>query len=226
MQSFGMFFLLFITSFIISLITSVITSIPASQAGEAEAYQQAINLAAQQRDAEAIAALSALAEALPTRQTWQERAQAAQALLHIRMQHQENLNALGFAPKSQANQANPYLNLAHHYASSHPFTKPITTWPATLLASLFPGAGHAWLGRWNDASTAALMVWPILLLTLWAYRRGMGPVTVFFALITVGLWSGTVFSATSLAERGSLDAYMLWWQHIWQASGLPATRPW
>jgi len=53
----------------------------------------------------------------------------------------------------------------------------------------------------------------------------MGPVTVFFVLTTLWLWSGSVFSAVSLAERGSFEAYVLWWQGLWQASGLPG-RPW
>ena len=70
-----------------------------------------------------------------------------------------------------------------------------------------------------------MLVWPMLLLTLWAARRHMGPVTVFFALITVWLWSGTVFSSMSLAERASFEAYTLWWQGLWQASGLQG-QPW
>jgi len=63
------------------------------------------------------------------------------------------------------------------------------------------------------------------LFTFWADRRDMGPVTVFFAMITAWLWSGMVFSATSLAERGGYELYYAWWQQLWQASGLPS-KPW
>ena len=94
-----------------------------------------------------------------------------------------------------------------------------------ILATIFPGAGHAWQGRWQDAWVAAIMVWPMLILTLWAASRRMGPVTIFFAMITAWLWSGTVFSSISLAERGGMESYLLWWQGVWQASGLPG-RPW
>jgi len=191
--------------------------IPATQAGPSEAYQQAINLATQGHDDKATAAFSALAEALPPQNSWHERMFAAQQLISMRMAQQTTL-------PSQT-RPNPYLTMASAYASSHPQLHESKTWPAATLATLFPGAGHAWQGRWHDARTAAMMVWPILLLTLWAYKRRMGPVTLFFALITLWLWSGTVFSAISLAERGNLETYLIWWQNTWQASGLPG-RPW
>ena len=101
----------------------------------------------------------------------------------------------------------------------------LADWLPGLLATIFPGAGHAWQERWNDAVVAAIMVWPMLILTLWAAYRRMGPVTIFFAMITAWLWSGTVFSAISLAERGDVEAYLVWWQGLWQASALPG-RPW
>jgi len=187
------------------------------QAGIPEAYQQAIQLAAQNHEHEANAALSTLIEALPHQPVWKERLQAAQQLINMRMDGQT-----AFPHQTGSN---PYLNLASAYANNHPPVYDAKTWPATILATIFPGAGHAWQGRWRDASTAALMVWPMLLLTLWAFKRSMGPVSVFFALITIWLWSGTVFSSISLAERGNLESYLMWWQSIWQASGLPG-RPW
>jgi len=188
-----------------------------ASAEPAQAYHQAINLAAQGNDRTAIATLTAVLTVMPDQSIWKSRMQAAQQLLTMRMQ-----KSTVFPPISHPN-AN--LSLAAAVAASHPVLASATTWPAALLATIFPGAGHAWLGRWHDAITAALMVWPMLLLTFWSATRRMGPVTLFFAAITLWLWSGTIFSALSLAERGNLETYLTWWQSIWQASGLPG-RPW
>lgn len=201
----------------ISLLAVLFFCIPASQAGPAEAYRMAINLAAQGQEQQSITTLSALIETEPAQSSWRERMFAAKQLIRMKTEQQADI-PLQSSP-------NPYIRLASAYVRSHPLLQEIERWPAAVLATLFPGAGHAWLGRWHDARTAALMVWPMLLLTLWAYKRGMGPVTLFFALITLWLWSGTVFSAISLAERGDVETYMIWWQNVWQSSGLPG-RPW
>jgi len=191
--------------------------IPVSLAGPEEAYRMAINLAAQGQEQHAITTLSALLETLPPQSIWHERMLAAQQLINMKAEQQ-------IVIPSQ-HPLNPYLKLASTHTASKPLLVETTIWPAAMLATLLPGAGHAWLGRWHDARTAALMVWPMLLLTLWAFKRGMGPVTLFFTLITLWLWSGSVFSAISLAERGSLETYLIWWQNVWQSSGLPG-RPW
>ncbi len=201
----------------ITFLLIISCSIPATQAGPSEAYQQTIALAAQGHDDKATVAFAALAEALPPQNNWHERMFAAQQLINMRIARQSS-----FPPQDRSN---PYLSLASAYASNHPQRQEATTWPIAILATIFPGAGHAWQDRWHDARTAAIMVWPILLLTLWALKKRMGPVTVFFTLITLWLWSGTVFSAISLAERGNLETYLIWWQSTWQASGLPG-RPW
>jgi hypothetical protein len=120
---------------------------------------------------------------------------------------------------------NQYDMLMSNWLKQHPIPAVEDSIMPGLLAAIIPGSGHAWLGRWGDAGVAAMLVWPLLILTFWAARRDMGPVTVFFALITAWLWSGTVFSATSLAERGDYELYYAWWQQMWQASGLPS-KPW
>ena len=201
----------------ICLFTLFISISANTEAGPAEAYQQAIYLAAQGHEQEAMATLAGLVEVVPQGSTWHERMQAARLLIGMKIERQTE-----FPPQPHPN---TYLLLASSYAASQPLLNEIETWPATTLATIFPGAGHAWQGRWNDAKTAALMVWPILLLTLWAFKRGMGPVTLFFALITLWLWSGTIFSSISLSERGNLETYLIWWQNSWQSSGLPG-RPW
>ena len=183
-------------------------------------YQQSLLLASQGKLDQSIIALQAASAVLPQGDIWRERMLAASLLLTMQKQQLTQL-----VPLAAIKHNNNYLKLAGAYLQENLRPEAIQIWPAALLASIFPGAGHAWLGRWHDAGVAALFVWPLLLLTLWAARRKMGPVTVFFALLTLWLWSGTVFSAISLAERGSFEMYMQWWQQLWQASALPG-RPW
>lgn len=199
------------------LILLLIAGLPSAHADTAAAYRQAIGLAAEGKTASALASLRSIAEVDQSAGVWLQRVQAARILIRMRSDH-----STLFPPQSGPNS---YLALASTYALAHPLLMEHPGWPATLLASILPGAGHAWQGRWHDAGTAALMVWPMLLLTIWAFRRRMGPVTLFFALITIWLWSGTVFSSMSLAWRGDTELYLGWWQGIWQASGLPG-RPW
>jgi len=178
-----------------------------------DAYRQAVSLAAQGRDGQAAAMLSGIAAA--SSGVWQERAQAAATLIEMRRKQDSS--------QLEIDSLNGVL-LAK-YQQQHPAPVAENTRWIGILATLFPGAGHAWLGRWHDAGIAALLVWPMLLLTFSAAKRKMGPVTVFFGLLTLWLWSGSVFSAISLAERGGFEAYAVWWQGLWQASGLPG-RPW
>jgi hypothetical protein len=188
----------------------------AHAAEPAEVYRQAIDLAARDHAAEAVAMLQGALAVLPATDIWHDRMAAAEALIAMRRQHAEALPIGG-------NDA--YVQLIRAYLRHEAVPARRSPWIPALLGALLPGSGHLWLGRPHDAWVAAVMVWPMLLLTLWAYRRGMGPVTVFFALVTVWLWSGTVFSAWSLAERGDFESYLAWWQGLWQASALPG-RPW
>ncbi|OIO67865.1 MAG: hypothetical protein CO186_10715 [Zetaproteobacteria bacterium CG_4_9_14_3_um_filter_49_83] len=204
---------------IILLIMMMVASLPA-QADEAskQVYDQAVQLASQGDQHGALTALQAAGAVLPQQDHWKQRMSAAALLLSMRMQHLTTLSM-------QFSAHDPNLALAQGYMAAHQAPLQQPEWPVAILATLLPGAGHAWLGRWHDAAIAALMVWPMLLLTLWALWRSMGPVTVFFALISMWLWSGTVFSAVSLQQRGFSEAYTLWWQGLWQASALPGV-PW
>jgi len=187
----------------------------APEQAAAEIYYQDMALAAGGRGAEAVAMLDGAVAVMPPSDIWRSRMQAATALLAMQQRH-------AAAPALAAE--NRHVPLMRHYLQLHPVPEATQAWWPALLG-VVPGAGHLWLGRLHDAATAALLVWPMLLLTFWAMRRGMGPVTLFFAGITIWLWSGTIFSAYSLAERGDLESYLGWWQGLWQASGLPG-RPW
>ena len=180
-----------------------------------QVYHVAIELAAHDKTKESIAALQAASALLPEQNLWKSRMLAAAILLTIKQQHQTSI-----PPSNNLN-----LNLARHFAAQHPLPPITHIWMPAILATLIPGAGHLWLGRPHDAWVACLMVVPIFLLTIWAWRRSMGPVTVFFALITLWLWSGTIFSAISLSERATMEAYLHWWQPLWQAAALSG-QPW
>jgi len=188
----------------------------------AQVWQQAMQRAAGGHVHEAKAYLAGAEASLPVEETnWRARMRLGIALLDMR-EHQ-----ILTAPVLQTAATNPWMEvqLIAEYLKSHAQPAHASTVMPGLLAALLPGAGHAWQGRWRDAGVAAMLVWPMLILSLWAARRRMGPVTVFFALITVWLWSGTVYSSVSLAERGNLEAYLVWWQGMWMSSGLPG-RPW
>jgi len=202
----------------------MMSHIAAVQASPAAVWQQAMNMAAtgdiHAATAHLAGALSMMPEATDT--LWYQRMQLA--LLLLEMRAHQRVAAPEMLLRKPADGWTE-TQLIRHYLDGH--TGPATISPTLpgLLGAIFPGAGHAWLGRWHDAGVCAMLVVPMLLLTVWAARRRMGPVTLFFALITLWLWSGTVFSAVSLAERGTSEAYMLWWQGLWQAAALPG-RPW
>ncbi len=174
-------------------------------------YRQALMMAAAGQNERAVVALKSLEQSSEVGVVWRQRSHAASVLLMLRQQQGRTLDGVD---------RNPYLRLAASYMAAKAAPKQQNS-IVVGLASLFPGAGHAIQGRWHDAATAAILVWPMLLLTLWAAKRRMGPVTLFFALITLWLWSGTIFSAWSLHERSVAESYQLWWQGVWQASGLP-----
>jgi hypothetical protein len=182
-----------------------------------QAYEKAMVLAASGHDSEAVAHLQGAVAVMSNTDAWQERMTLAVMLLDMRRYQRVEL--------TKSNRPSTHVRLADAYLKEHGRPEVKDSWLPGVLASIFPGAGHAWQGRLKDALVAAVMVWPLLILTLWAAYRRMGPVTVFFTLMTAWLWSGTVFSAVSLAERGDFEVYIVWWQGLWQASALPG-RPW
>ncbi|MDX8412148.1 MAG: hypothetical protein R8K46_09820 [Mariprofundaceae bacterium] len=195
---------------------SVLLFAAVTQAAPPSAYDAAMQLAAQGLDVQAVQRLRGGSGSPALDGPWRDRLIAAAALIEARSVHAVTVH-LADAPMQQA--------LAEVYIRDRALPQAVGTWQAGLLSLLLPGGGHAWQGRWRDAGVAAMMVWPMIGLTLWAARRRMGPVTVFFAMITIWLWSGVVFSALSMAEREAAEAYMQWWQGLWWATGLPG-RPW
>ena len=182
----------------------------------AHVYNDAISLAASGDEHASVSMLTGAAGLLHNENIWRERMLIAASLIQMREE-------LSINPRFV--QPSVHKTFAESFMEKTPAPEPEFSWLPGAIATIIPGAGHLWLGRVQDAFTAALLVWPMIALTLWAALRRMGPVTLFFALITAWLWSGTVYSAVSLAERGSVEAYLVWWQGVWQASGLPG-RPW
>ena len=197
----------------LALVLSGCLLAPLVFAGEMDAYQQGVAMAARGEVSRAAAWLAGAAAALPADDPRRARMAAAAILLNMRARE-----ATVPPPLPGMHDA-----LARRWLARHPAPRPASPWLAGLFSALLPGAGHAWLGRWHDAATAAAMTLPMLGLTLWAWRRRMGPVTAFFAAITAWLWSGVVFSAVSLAHRGDAEAYARWWRELWRAAGLPGS---
>ncbi|WP_038249334.1 hypothetical protein [Ghiorsea bivora] len=191
------------------------------QAAPEQVWQQSMQLAQKGQDRQAIALLEGAILQSEQSTVWTQRFDIAKRLLKLRRDAKVNSTYNTLIPNSR----NQYDILMQDWLQQHPIPAVEDSIMPGLLAAIIPGAGHVWLGRWRDAGVAAMLVWPLLILTFWAARRDMGPVTVFFALITAWLWSGTVFSATSLAERGDFELYYAWWQEAWVASGLPS-KPW
>ncbi|MDQ6951719.1 MAG: hypothetical protein Q9M26_08650 [Mariprofundales bacterium] len=200
----------------IALLLALITASPALAATPQQQYKQAMVLAAQGQDAKAMAILHDGFANGGEHGVWQERMAVAATLIGARQARSGTITLPHRFLES---------DLLDAYIQHHPMPSAAKVWLVGMMAGLLPGSGHGWLGRWHDAAVSALLVWPMLLLTWWAWRRRMGPVTLFFALLTIWLWSGTLFSAVSLAERGNMASYMAWWQGVWQASGLRG-RPW
>jgi len=191
-------------------------SVCQAQTPASRVYHVCIQLAAEGKTSEAIAALQSASALLSPVDSWKARMLAAATLLQLKQQQSSQLPTPN---------GNSYLMLASAFAQQSATPQAVHPWVSGGLGMLIPGAGHAWLGRWHDAKVAALLVFPIFLLTLWAWKRSMGPMTVFFAAMTAWIWSGTVFSAVSLSERGNMEAYMQWWKALWQAAALSG-QPW
>lgn len=199
------------------LSSGVVESVEVADRAPQHVYQQAMQQASKGHYSEASLRLRATASALPEAHPWRQRMETAAALISMRQVQSVALPPLT-SPLHKA--------MLNKSLQDRPAPNVENTWVPTALSVLLPGSGHAWMGRWSDALVAAVMVWPMLLLTLWAMRRDMGPVTVFFAMITTWLWSGTAFSAMSLSERANAELYMLWWQQLWLSSGLTGAVPW
>ena len=179
-----------------------------------QAWQQAVAVAAQGDASRASAMLEGASSALLETDPWRARMITASILLTMRAHRSVS--------PDRALVGNHGL-MAQQWLQQHPSPKPVSGWVVGIIATLLPGSGHLWLQRWRDALVVVALVWPLIGLTLWAGRRRMGPVTVFFAMITTWIWSGTVFSAISLAKRGGVEQYMAWWHALWQAAGLPGS---
>ncbi len=190
---------------------------PAYQAARM-AYDSWIAKAAQGDLRTSVEGLRHLAAGLPANSIWRERCQMAVLLLDMRRQRSLHLPAMAMPSMS-------YRLVERKWRQLDQLESPPARWLVLFGAMAVPGGGHAIMGRWHDAWVSFVMTGFMLWLTLWAFRRRMGPVTVFFGVLTVWLWGGTIFSALSLHERYFAEQYMNWWQQLWLASGLPG-RPW
>jgi len=75
--------------------------------------------------------------------------------------------------------------------------------------SVVPGLGHLSLGDWRTALTALLINGLFLWALVYALHQRHWPYAAVFGLVVAILWSGTIFSAHSLALREAREARLL-----------------
>ncbi|RMG91470.1 MAG: hypothetical protein D6703_04975, partial [Zetaproteobacteria bacterium] len=158
------------------------------------AYESWIAKAAQGDLRSSVKGLNQLAARLPSDSIWHERCQMASLLLEMRRQRSTHLPPIAMPTIS-------YRLVERKWRQLEQLAPPPPSWLVLAGAVVVPGGGHAIMGRWHDAWVSFVMTGFMVWLTCWAFRRRMGPVTVFFGVMTVWLWGGTIFSAVSLHER-------------------------
>ena len=72
---------------------------------------------------------------------------------------------------------------------------------AALLSALLPGAGHAYLDRPKDAQFAFLSNGLMIGATVEAFEQDMPALGVVLGVLELGWYTGTMFSASSLAHK-------------------------
>lgn len=87
---------------------------------------------------------------------------------------------------------------------AYPVEKNEHVWMATGLAAI-PGMGHAYLKDKYSAATACIVGLILLSAMFYSLKYRLWSFTLFFALIGLTFYAGTIFSAHSLALRGLLE---------------------
>jgi len=72
---------------------------------------------------------------------------------------------------------------------------------AAILSAILPGAGHAYVGRPKDARFAFLSNGLMIGATVEAFNRDMPALGAVLGVLELGWYSGTIFSASSLAHK-------------------------
>ncbi|MBF0270996.1 MAG: hypothetical protein HQL98_02815 [Magnetococcales bacterium] len=74
-------------------------------------------------------------------------------------------------------------------------------WISGLLTAVLPGAGHLYLDRPDDAGVAFLSNGLLMAGTIQAFSKGVSGLGAALAVIELGWYSGTIFSAVSLTHK-------------------------
>ncbi|MDE0723792.1 MAG: hypothetical protein OSB62_03735 [Alphaproteobacteria bacterium] len=89
-----------------------------------------------------------------------------------------------------------------------PVEKNDHVWIATGLG-IIPGLGHAYLKDKYSAATACIVGLILLSAMFYSLKYRLWSFTLFFAMIGLTFYAGTIFSAHSLALRGLLEARIM-----------------
>lgn len=100
-------------------------------------------------------------------------------------------------------------------------SKERSPWTAGVLAGLFPGAGHAYLGRWEDAALVFLVNGAFLGATVEAVQKKEPALAAGMALAELLWYSGNIFSAVSNAHKHNRRLSEQWSRELGSEQGLP-----
>lgn len=98
-------------------------------------------------------------------------------------------------------------------------------WMAAVLAGLFPGAGHAYLGRWEDAALVFVVNGAFLGATVEAVEKKQPALAAGMALAELLWYSGNIFSAVSNTHKHNSRLAQEVSRGLSLEMGLPGPRP-
>lgn len=104
-------------------------------------------------------------------------------------------------------------------------SKERSPWTAAVLAGLFPGAGHAYLGRWEDAALVFMVNGAFLGATLEAVEKKQPALAGGMALAELLWYSGNIFSAVSNTHKHNRQLLQEWGRAVSLETGLSGSRP-
>ncbi len=104
-------------------------------------------------------------------------------------------------------------------------SKERSPWMAAVLAGLFPGAGHAYLGRWEDAALVFMVNGAFLGATLEAIEKKQPALAGGMALAELLWYSGNIFSAVSNTHKRNRQLLQEWTRDVSLETGLSESRP-
>ncbi len=104
-------------------------------------------------------------------------------------------------------------------------SKERSPWTAAVLAALFPGAGHAYLGRWEDAALVFMVNGAFLGATVEAIQKKQPALAGGMALAELLWYTGNIFSSVSNTHKHNRQLLQEWSRGLSLETGLSGSQP-